>query len=86
MIVTWVETATAEVAMLNTADEVAPGSTGTETGTVAIVVSEELKVTVTPEGPAGPSRFTLFAVIVTPPATVAGHWRWLSQPPLHLWG
>ncbi len=65
--VTCVEAATGDVEMLNTGEDVAPAGTRTEAGTVASVVLEELKLTVTPEGPAGPSRFTRFAVVVPPP-------------------
>lgn len=70
--VTCVEAVTGDVEMLNTGEDVAPAGTRTEAGTVASVVLEELKLTVTPEGPAGPSRVTRFAVVVPPLPMLAG--------------
>jgi len=56
VMVTGVVAVTPEVVMLKLGENVAPEGTSTDAGTDASVASEAARETVTPDGPAGPSR------------------------------
>lgn len=60
------------VVMLKAGELAAPAAIATEAGTTATDGSELASVTTMPPDGAGPSRFTLFAVVVFPPATDVG--------------
>jgi hypothetical protein len=72
VIVTAVEEATAEVVMVNAGELVVPAGTVTEAGTAATAALLVLSVTTAPTAGAAAFSVTLFAVVETPPVTVAG--------------